>query len=184
MNPLNFFRPVYQPFVGLQQNRYSHLVKDTVVAVAASVFALIGAQALQGQAPGFAAVLSVVPCIAGVIWLLRRSSSSFRHGHHHPLNPPVIVYQPPGYQPRQFTPPAAVYPQPTFTPRPQPQQPMRQLPQTRGFQSNVNDGMHQLPSSRFPNVVRVPAHQANQMQPGHRPNGGNEGGFQLPFGRR
>ncbi len=182
MNPLHFFRPVYQPFVD-QRQASSFKLRTAVSVFAVGFFGLLGvlgAQALQRQnyrfsepLPGFLGSLSLIAIIASTTLLLRRTSSSFRHGqyepryHHHVT--PVVVHQPPVYQQPTVPNYNPFPPQPTVVPVPRFQPPMYPLPQTRGVQGQGNGGMHPLPQNRFPDVNRVPAYQANQMHPGHRP---------------
>lgn len=85
------------------------IIKDSIGAVVASTFALIGANAVERHNPGFAAILRVVPIFAGGVWLIRRIFSLGGPGRN-------------DGQPRWFSWPIALRRQPqVIRPRPQPE---------------------------------------------------------------
>ncbi len=137
------------------------VLRDTIVGIALSVFALIGANALDRDAPVLAALLRCVPAGMALIWLFRRCQCG-QNGFGNHFN---YHYQNAGYQqqyaPQQnLVPPPAqpyynwfwrnpvMYPAPAFRAAPPPPPP---------------PPIYQQRAPRFPPVMRAPA------QPPHQP---------------
>lgn len=122
MHPLNFFRffphHTYDNANAPERAR-SRLIGDTIFGIAASALSLLGANLVERDSPGFAAVLRCVPALAAAIWIIRRLSCgrpgyqavheeyhtpTMRHETVHVHTPtyvptPTYVHRPPIYVP-------------------------------------------------------------------------------------
>lgn len=97
------------PPANFRRNSGETILKDTILAIAASCFALIAAINLEYSAPVLSAVLSFVPVIAVVCWIWRRFSDDINdHGnrpfvHVQRQRPAVVIESTPSpvYIPRE-----------------------------------------------------------------------------------
>ncbi|WP_068467752.1 hypothetical protein [Candidatus Protochlamydia phocaeensis] len=172
MHPLNFFR--FFPHhtydnANTPERARSRLIGDTIFGIAASAFSLLGANLVERDSPGFAAVLRCVPALAAAIWIIRRLScgrpdyQGVNEQYHTPTYVHETIHVP---TPSYVSTPTYVHRPPVYVPPPvislpMVHQPMYTLPHQRPGAIHPPHGQshttYSAPSFPSPNLNPLPS---------------------------